>query len=191
MPDNNQQQIVKDFWRNTCQCTTSSCVCGRRNAGELLRGNVVSMSGMQRCHLLRLQQSYWLSGSVIDEFIRLLNMRQQEVERTGVARLRVLYLDTVFSSYVHPAAHNAVESTAADADNVQKVLAPALLSRTTGCSRCCLDQDRIIFVVGINHNHWVCIVLEVTICCIMYLDSLNQSPTAVSLAVVHLPWMLM
>ena len=50
------------------------------------------MSGMQCCHLLRLQQNFWLSGSVIGEFIRLLNirllnMRQQEVELTGVARL--------------------------------------------------------------------------------------------------------
>ena len=59
------------------------------------------MSGMQRCHLLRLQQSYWLSGSVIDQFIRLLNMRQQEVERTGVACLQVLYLDTIFSIQLH------------------------------------------------------------------------------------------
>ena len=96
---------------------------------DLLRRNVVPLSGMQRCLLLQLQHNYCLSSSVIDEFIRLLNMRQQEVnvERAGAACLRVLYLVTIFSSYIHPAAHNAEQSTAATARNVQKVLASATL----------------------------------------------------------------
>ena len=143
MPGNNQQQIVKDFWRNTCQCTASSCVCGRCNAGNLLRCNVVPMSGMQCCHLLRLQQNFWLSGSVIDEFIRLLNMRQQEVERTGVACLRVLYLCTSSQAMSIQLHSMACRSKYCCTCSEQEVPAPA---RSTGCSRCCLDQDRIILL---------------------------------------------
>jgi len=132
-----------------------------------------------RCYLFSLQQQ-WVSGGSIDEFI-LLNMRQRAIEETGAPCLLVLYLDTLFSAYVHPPAFLAVSSTASAAEQLEYMLAPVKLYLATACDRCCLDQDRIVFVVSINRNHWVCNGLDMTDCAIVYLDSLGTSSNKVPL----------
>jgi hypothetical protein len=67
-------------------------------------------------------QQQWVNGGSIDEFIRLLNMRQRAIEETGAPCLRVLYLDTLFSAYVHPPAFPAVSSTALAAEQLEYML---------------------------------------------------------------------
>ena len=135
-----------------------------------------------RCHLLSLQQEQWVHGGSIDEIIWLLNKRQRAIEETGDPCLQVLYLvlyQTTFSGLVHPPAFPAVSTTAGGAEQLKQMMSPANLHRVTACDRCCLAQDRIVFVV--NQNHWVCVGLDMADCAIIYLDSLSTSSKKVPL----------
>ena len=122
---------------------------------------------VKRCNVLQLRRSSWVNGSAVDEFIRLLHMRQRASEAASSFGLQCLYLDTVWSAYVHPATDFATASTPDHAMTVEKILAPSALVNHTGCNRCCLDQDRIISVFNVNRNHWVCIELNMTDCSIV------------------------
>jgi len=52
--------------------------------------------------VLRLQQNTWLNGAIIDEFVRLLNVRQRRVEGADASSRQTLFFDTVFSGTLHP-----------------------------------------------------------------------------------------
>ena len=121
-----------------------------------------------------------MHGGSIDEIIRLLNKRQRAIEETGDPCLRVLYLETTFSSLVHPPVYPAVSTTAGGAQ-LKQMMSPANLHRVTACNRCCLAQDRVVFVVNLNQNHWVCVGLDMADCTIIYLDSLSTSSKKVPL----------
>ena len=178
-PDSSQCQIVQDFWDTTCQCEVRPRAYGLGNLGQALRPRAQPDSHVKRCNVLQLQQSSWGVGSAIDEFIRLLNMRKQASEAAGLVGLQCLYLDTVWSAYVHPAANFATASSTYYAMTVEKILAPSALVSHTGCNRCCLDQDRNVSVVNGNRNHWVCIELDMTDCSIGLLDSLCSASLTV------------
>ena len=145
-PDSRQQQVVQDFCNCTCQCALQEgpCTCGLNNFEEELHPRVRPISNVMRGHLLRLQRLCWLSSSSMDEFVRLLNVREKLLKSSESHSLRSLYLDTTFCSYIHPLAHTAVPSSASDASTIKTMMTPSRLLNNTGCSRCCMDQDRII-----------------------------------------------
>lgn len=121
--------------------------------------------------MLRLQQNTWLNGAIIDEFVRLLNVRQRRVEGADASSHQTLFFDTVFSGTLHPP---GTDTRSRDDDTrLDKMLRPDALLRQTGCERCCLHQDSIIFPVHVNSNHWVTVKLDMTACSITFLDSLK------------------
>ena len=121
--------------------------------------------------MLRLQQNTWLNGAIIDEFVRLLNVRQRRVEGADASSHQTLFFDTVFSGSLHPPGTGTRSRD--DDTRLDKMLRPDALLRQTGCERCCLHQDSIIFPVRVNSNHWVTVKLDMTACSITLLDSLK------------------
>ena len=174
MPDAAQRGCVNDFWAEACICRlTGQCTCGQsKRTLPLVLDSTWPSCEVRGSHILHLKTGQWLCGGVIDEFVRLLNVRQRGIENSQQRAVRCLYFDTLYSEAISPP-QSSTPST--DASRVlQAMLAPARLLAFTASPRCCLAQDVIIMVLNLNSNHWVTIKLDMADCSIMCFDSLRR-----------------
>ena len=112
--------------------------------------------------------------------MRLLNMRQRSIEAADASCQQTMYLDTMFSDCMHTARPENKRSAYND-NNLDAMLRPRNLANMTGCARCCLQHDSIIFPVNVNQNHWVTVKLDMKACSIVCLDSLQASGVRLTL----------
>ena len=174
VPNAAQRGCVNDFWAEACMCyLTELCTCGQsQRTLPLVPASTWPSCQVQGSNILHLKTGQWLCGGVIDEFMRLLNVRQRGIENSQQRARRCLYFDTLYSQVISPPQSS---TPSADASRMlQDMLAPARLLGNTASPRCCLAQDVIIMVLNLNSNHWVTIKLDMTDCSIMCFDSLRR-----------------
>lgn len=82
---------------------------------------------------------------MINEFVRLLNLRQRRLEDEGFSAPDVLYMGCFFNTKL------TTDTRAGSLDRLRQV---------AGCDRCFLQQDLVVLAIHVGNCHWICVELD-------------------------------